>query len=243
MSDPKPEPTLTPDEKQALADLKDKVRKKDYRTELRLKRKGPSTYAQNQALRKVKRVAAEKKKKDYAKERAASVERRQRAYALWCSGMSKAQVSIELAVAYDTVLRWLKGKERPAVVEGDPIIDALETEVKDAVADEMLMARDDEEKAIAELADTHDNPADQYQAYVAGKAIRILRDNIGLVRGPRTIRELDQLDQLIRRSLGLNPRGGANGGGNGALHIDISILNNTKASKGAVGRVVTVEAE
>jgi len=60
-----------------------------------------------------------------------------------------------------------------------------------------------------------------------------------MVRGPRTIRELSELDQLIRRNLGLNPKGGGN---SSPLHIDISILNNTKASHGALGPVVDVGA-
>jgi hypothetical protein len=46
------------------------------------------------------------------------------------------------------------------------------------------------------------------------------------------VRELSELDQLIRRSLGLNPKGGSNAGG--GLQIDISILNGTKAVRGAV---------
>jgi len=49
------------------------------------------------------------------------------------------------------------------------------------------------------------------------------------LRGPRTVKEFDILDQLIRRNLGLNAR---NTGGSGSMQIDISILNNTKADNG-----------
>ena len=49
------------------------------------------------------------------------------------------------------------------------------------------------------------------------------------LRGPKTIRELDQLDQIIRRNLGLNDK---KGGGVGKMQIDISILNNARADKG-----------
>jgi len=59
------------------------------------------------------------------------------------------------------------------------------------------------------------------------------------VRGPRTVRELSELDQLIRRNLGLNPKGGSSSGG--GLSIDISILNNAKTANG--GSSVVVEAE
>jgi hypothetical protein len=49
------------------------------------------------------------------------------------------------------------------------------------------------------------------------------------LRGPRTVRELSELDQLIRRNLGLNSK---NGGGSSKMQIDISILNNTEADRG-----------
>ena len=42
-------------------------------------------------------------------------------------------------------------------------------------------------------------------------------------------RELSELDQLIRRNLGLNAK---TAGGSGKLQIDISILNNAKADRG-----------
>ena len=49
------------------------------------------------------------------------------------------------------------------------------------------------------------------------------------LRGPRTVKELSELDQLIRRNLGLNSR---TGGGQSKMQIDISILNDTKADRG-----------
>ena len=54
-----------------------------------------------------------------------------------------------------------------------------------------------------------------------------MRDSVKNLRGPRTIKELSELDQIIRRNLGLDNRGGS-----GKVQIDISILNNTKADKG-----------
>jgi hypothetical protein len=49
------------------------------------------------------------------------------------------------------------------------------------------------------------------------------------LKGPKTVRELSELDQLIRRNLGLNSK---SGGGQSKMHIDISILNNSKADRG-----------
>ena len=55
------------------------------------------------------------------------------------------------------------------------------------------------------------------------------RDSVKNLRGPKTVRELSELDQLIRRNLGLNAK---NAGGAGKVQIDISILHNTKADRG-----------
>ena len=49
------------------------------------------------------------------------------------------------------------------------------------------------------------------------------------IKGPKTVREMSELDQLIRRNLGLNAK---TGGGGSRMQIDISILNNSKADKG-----------
>ncbi len=80
-----------------------------------------------------------------------------------------------------------------------------------------------------EIAQSQSSPAEKYQSYVAASAIKLLRDSIKNLRGPRTVKELSELDQLIRRNLGLNAR---TAGGSGKLQIDISILNNAKADRG-----------
>ena len=64
---------------------------------------------------------------------------------------------------------------------------------------------------------------------MAASAIKLLRDSVKNWRGPRTVREISELDQLIRRNLNIDNRGGSGGGG---LQIDINILNNTKADRG-----------
>jgi hypothetical protein len=230
---------FTDEEKEKLRKAKERISEKAYRERLREQR-GVTSYAQRQAKRRAMKEAAEKKRADAAQARQARAERRKRSVELWVAGMPKTRVAVELGVSLGTVTSWLKGMTRPEPDPGpDPVDQALDEESSGAVADLRLAARDEEEQALVEQAEAHDGPADKYQAYVASMGIRMLRDNIKMVRGPRTIRELDALDQLIRRSLGLNSKSGGSGG---RLNIDISILNNTKASSGALGRVV-VEAE
>jgi len=81
---------------------------------------------------------------------------------------------------------------------------------------------------MMEIAERQTTPADKYQHYIAAAGIKLLRDSVTNLRGPKTVRELSELDQLIRRNLGLN----AKGGGASTMQIDISILNNTKADRG-----------
>lgn len=230
---------FTPEEKEKLAKAKANLALKERRDRLREQR-GVLTYAQREAKRRAMKEAARKKREEIDRKRQAAVERRQRAFTLWVAGMSKERVAVELGVSTGSVATWLKGLTRPEPEPPpDPIEVALTAETTQAIADERLAARDEEEVALLDMAEQHDSPADKYQAYVASMAIRMLRDNMKLVRGPRTIRELDALDQLIRRNLGLNAKGG---GTPGKLNIDISILNNTKASGGALGHV-TIDAE
>ena len=87
----------------------------------------------------------------------------------------------------------------------------------------------EEEKSLLEIAESQSTPADKYQHYIAAAGVKLMRDSMKNLRGPRTVRELSELDQLIRRNLGLNSK---NGGGQSKMHIDISILNNTEADRG-----------
>ena len=82
---------------------------------------------------------------------------------------------------------------------------------------------------MLEIAEAQTTPADKYQSYVAAAGIKLLRDSMKNLRGPRTVKELSELDQLIRRNLGLNAR---TGGGSSKMQIDISILNDAKADRG-----------
>jgi len=165
-----------------------------------------------------------------------------RAKQLFSEGWKKVRISEELGVSFDTVCRWLVNSSGPPQdsVEGeDPFEKNLQNITASVVSDSRLSARDEEQQALLEVAENQASPSDKYQAYVAASAIKMLRDNMMNVRGPRTVRELSELDQLIRRNLGLNPKGGSSSGG--GLSIDISILNNAKAANG--GSSVVVEAE
>jgi hypothetical protein len=164
----------------------------------------------------------------------------QRAIEMYKGGVIKMRIAEELGISFDTVCRWLKDAVLDTPDETEPFAKNLEESTTAVIADAKLAARDQEQQSLLEVAENQSSPADKYQAYVAASAIKMLRDNLANVRGPRTVRELSELDQLIRRNLGLNPKGGS--GGSGSLTIDVSILNNSKATNGGSASVV-IDAE
>jgi transposase-like protein len=182
-----------------------------------------------------------KLRKGQDERRQAKAAKIQRATELYQQGVMKTRIAEQLDVSFDTVGRWLKNVivDKPDS-DAEPFAKNLEDSTDAVIADAKLAARDMEQQALLEVAENQSSPADKYQAYVAASAIKMLRDNLMNVRGPRTVRELSELDQLIRRNLGLNPKGGS--GGSGSLTIDVSILNNSKATNGGSASVV-IDAE
>lgn len=199
------------------------------------------SYMERARARKAMLKSVAEKAAETDRKRRAKVEQMRRCIELYAQGIPKARIAVELGKSPNTIGFWLKDIPKPEPQDKpDPIQQALELETSEAVNDETLMARDAEEQALTDNAKAQSTPADQYQAYVAAQGIRMLRDNFKAIRGPRTVRELSELDQLIRRNLGLNPRGGSGNGG--GLQIDISILNNTKATP-RTGVAFAVDAE
>jgi transposase-like protein len=178
----------------------------------------------------------------------------ERAVKLFNADWKTVAIAKELGVHSGTIRRWFKKLGLPprkndrsmtyeqpeelhpdAEVEFDAdelardLEDNLEKRTKEAILSAQHDARTEEDAAILAIAESQSTPADKYQHYIAAASIKLMRDNLKNLRGPRTVKDLDQLDQIIRRSLGLN----AKIGGHSKMQIDISILNNTKADKGA----------
>lgn len=158
-------------------------------------------------------------------------------------GMTNAAIGRRLGVHQGTVRRWFRKLGLPPKKAGFRLPDKdadkdklkedlevhLEEMTKEAATEAKLAATREEDKVLAEIAESQNSPADKYQHYVAAAGIKLLRDGIRSIKGPKTVREMSELDQLIRRNLGLNAK---TGGGGSRMQIDISILNNSKADKG-----------
>jgi transposase-like protein len=168
----------------------------------------------------------------------------QKALELNTKGMTNAAIGRHLGVHQNTVRRWFRKLGLPPKKAGftlpnrnadkDILKEELEVHLEDmtqeAATEARLVTSNEEDKVLAEIAESQNSPADKYQHYIAAVGIKLLRDSTHLVRGPRTIREMSELDQLIRRNLGLNAK---TGGGGGRMQIDISILNNSTDKNGA----------
>jgi transposase-like protein len=166
-----------------------------------------------------------------------------RALELYNQDYTMVNICKELDINVSTLRRWLRKEgvtpkvnshgENPRPDDPDPLKTALEDNLENKTEEAIKVAKHDarvaEDEAMMELAESKSSPAEKYQSYVAASGIRLLRDSMKNLRGPRSVRELSELDQLIRRNLGLNAK---NAGGSGGLQIDISILNNTKADRG-----------
>jgi len=192
---------------------------------------------------------AHKLREEATAKRRRDAEIKQRCFDLYASGWKQIRISEEIGVSVHCISRWLRDANKIIPKEcsaeepqpaPEPFQKNLEEVAASVVEDSRLSARDEEQQTLLEVAENQASPSDKYQAYVAASAIKMLRDNMMNVRGPRTVRELSELDQLIRRNLGLNPKGGSSSGG--GLSIDISILNNAKAATGGAS-VVILDAE
>jgi len=177
----------------------------------------------------------------------------ERAVALYYADWKTSAIAKELGVHAGTVRRWFKKRGIPARKNGlvmsekpqeidtstEPVEENLDNMTDEAVMRAKHDARIEEDKAMMEIAEYQNSPAEKYQHYAAAAGIRLLRDSMNNLRGPKTVREFSELDQLIRRNLGLNSKTG--GGGSSKMQIDISILNNKKADRGG-GAIIDIES-
>jgi len=184
----------------------------------------------------------------------------ERAVELYNLDWKTSSIAKELGVHAGTVRRWFKKRGIPARKNGlvmpvktedldktekpvDELADKIEQNLENMTDEAVLRAKHDarleEDETMMEIAENQSSPADKYQHYVAAAGIKLLRDSMNNLKGPKNVRELSELDQLIRRNLGLNAKTG--GGASSKMQIDISILNNKKADRGN-GTVIDIES-
>lgn len=163
-------------------------------------------------------------------------------------GIAVIDIAVELGISRKTVGKYLTEMGVPPRSAGRPkgstkqefdpynkfLQDAADGKVQELAEkpspEEVLHARENEKQSIVDAANKNMTPAEKYQAYIAGQGMRMMRDAIPHLKKPTNVKELEILDTVIRRNLGLGGKG--NGG---KVKIDVNILNNSKASpEGAI---------
>jgi transposase-like protein len=154
----------------------------------------------------------------------------QKALGLYAKDYKINSIARELGVHAGTVRRWFKkiglparrraGTPLPKQVEehikyvddtdedAEALEDNLDNYTGDAIRLAKQAARTVEDEQMMEIAESQASPADKYQHYIAAAGIKLLRDSMKNLKGPKSVRELSELDQLIRRNLGLNSKNG-----------------------------------
>lgn len=152
---------------------------------------------------------------------------------LYNEGKTNKEIGDVIGVHEATVRKWFRADKLPSGVGRKLRVQAIRE--KRALAE-----RPPPPEAIVELnPEQQVSPADRYQHFVASEGMRIMQDALPSLQKPRNVKELGELDQIIRRNLGLNAKtGGSNGG---RLAIDISILSGKKTNPNKT--IIDVEAD
>jgi len=138
---------------------------------------------------------------------------------LYNEGRTNKFIAEELGVHEGTLRRWFKEAKLPTGVARKLRVKALKQQRALATAPPAP-----EPAPLVELNPEQQlSPADQYQMFVAAEGMRIMQEALPTMRKPSNVKEMGELDQIIRRNLGLNSKSG--GGHGGRLAIDISILS------------------
>lgn len=165
--------------------------------------------------------------------------------------MSFADIAVELNVTPQTASKYAKKMGATVVIgkrEKPEEFDPMQKFLNDAASgkieelnpsekptqEETYHARKNEEANIVENANRSMTAAEKYQAYIAGQGMRMMRDALPHLKKPTNVKELEILDTVIRRNLGLGGKGTG-----GKVKIDVNILNNSKASPN--GAVVDID--
>jgi hypothetical protein len=166
------------------------------------------------------------------------------------AGWATLAIANELGCHPSTVRRWLsplgmtkaRGQRRLAdylpvvgldepVYENEDIPGTFDDTIKITKHDARLA----EDNRITDTTDAHTDPKEAYKSFMVNMGMKKMRDGLMNMPPPRTIKEAEVLDQIIRRNADMDPK---RGGGGGTI-IDISILNDPHTAMTA-GSVISV---
>tara|TARA_R100001510_G_scaffold57777_1_gene67686 strand:+ start:440 stop:1183 length:744 start_codon:yes stop_codon:yes gene_type:complete len=165
-------------------------------------------------------------------------------------GWAFVDIGKELGYSAGTVSSWVKkhkaeqglaDDEKVGVEVSDPLGEAIKRDLGIETDNLNELAKDDardlELELLEQRAANATTPEEKYQSWMVTTLIRKLRDTVNSIN-PKSAQDLERIDGIISKHMGLNRKDGGNSGAR--LHIDIGVLNNRNADLGG-GSVKAVE--
>ena len=168
------------------------------------------------------------------------------------AGWTTLAIANELGCHPSTIRRWLaplgmtKAPGQRRKEDYVPLLDLTEPvyeneDLPGTLYDTIKITKHDarlaEDNRITDTTDAHTDPKEAYKSFMVNMGMKKMRDGLMNMPPPRTIKEAEVLDQIIRRNADMDPK---RGGGGGTI-IDISILNDPHTAMTA-GSVISVRS-
>lgn len=171
-----------------------------------------------------------------------------RAVELDSAGWGRASIARELGIAPSTLYLWFKELGVPTKEEvtknpievrddEDPVGTELQEQTRklldpdyDANSADKLEAHKEEAEIILKKMEEGGGLTEQekIRAFLGNAYLQQMRDVVGKLPPIRNVKDLETYHKLLFEAFGMNAKENTKG----TKHIEISILNNTKASKG-----------
>lgn len=186
-----------------------------------------------------------------------------RAIELDSAGWGRASIAKELGISSSTLYAWFKEMNVPSkeevnnnpidlVEDDDPVSTELQEQTKKILDPDFLNSADKleahKEEAEVILRNIDDSKSlteqEKIRSFLGNAYLQHLRDVVGKLPPIRNVKDLETYHKLLFESFGIN----AKENNKGTKYIEISILNNTKASKGEAvkiknRKIIDVEVE
>lgn len=186
-----------------------------------------------------------------------------RAIELDSAGWGRASIARELGISSSTLYQWFRDLNVPSkdeinrhpiefVEDEDPLATELQETTKDILdpdyinSPEKLSAHKKEAEVILKNIDEAEGMTEQekIKTFLGNAYLQHLRDMVGKLPPIKNVKDLETYHKLLFQSFGMDGKETTRS----TKHIEISILNNTKASKGKAvtikpRKVIDVEVE
>jgi transposase-like protein len=150
---------------------------------------------------------------------------RKRAVELWGLGHNASDIARQLGCHAQSIRKWTR---ESGVSKGSLATSMMPSEeeqvIEIASAENLPLVREVNRQRgnamIKQTIDAASTPAEQFQALVAAKGIRLLSEAFEAPPRPKNVRDLKTLAEMVSDALGISKKGGSGG----KLAIDLTVL-------------------